>query len=157
MFKSLLKNRLFYLNAVLNSNSVILLRPITHMAGIWLIITVLVELRRNMSVVLQESMLFSGTSKDNICQSLPQVYEQTTLQAAELAGVTAFTSELPEGYYTQVGERGSGLSGGQRQRVALARALITNPKILILYEATSAFDYESEAAIMVYLGGIISW
>ncbi len=65
MFKSLLKNRLFYLNAVLNSNSVILLRPITHMAGIWLIITVLVELRRNMSVVLQESMLFSGTSKDN--------------------------------------------------------------------------------------------
>ncbi|MEP4889959.1 MAG: hypothetical protein ABJV04_08030 [Aliiglaciecola sp.] len=63
------------MNAVLNSNRYILLRPITHMAGTWPIITDPEELRRNKSVVLQESMLFSGTSKDNICQSLPQVYE----------------------------------------------------------------------------------
>lgn len=123
--------------------------------GLDLAITDPVELRRNMSVVLQESMLFSGTITENICQCLPEADEQTMLQAAKLAGVAAFIDDMPQGYQTQVGERGSRLSGGQRQRVALARALITNPKILILDEATSALDYESEAAIMANMAEII--
>jgi len=117
--------------------------------GLDLAITDPVELRRNMSVVLQESMLFSGTIAQNICQCLPEANEKNMLTAAALAGVAAFINDMPQGYQTQVGERGSRLSGGQRQRVALARALITNPKILILDEATSALDYESEAEIMV--------
>lgn len=114
-----------------------------------------VELRRNMSVVLQESTLFSGSVAENICQCAPYADHNTMLHAAKLAGVDTFINALPQGYNSQVGERGSLLSGGQRQRVALARALITNPKILILDEATSALDYESEAAIMANLPEIV--
>lgn len=107
-----------------------------------------VTLRRSMSVVLQESVLFSGSIAENIRLCHPQASDEAVMEAAMLSGAHKFITEQPEGYETQVGEKGSRLSGGQRQRIALARALITQPKILLLDEATSALDYESEAAIM---------
>ncbi|WP_020407855.1 type I secretion system permease/ATPase [Hahella ganghwensis] len=122
--------------------------------GIDLAIADPVALRRNMSVVLQESYLFSGTVADNIRQCRPQASDEEVFTAAELAGATEFISQLPQGYDTQVGERGNRLSGGQRQRIALARALITQPGILLLDEATSALDYESEAAVMSNMDAI---
>ncbi len=108
-------------------------------------------LRCRMSVVLQESVLFSGTIMENICQCQPEADMTQVEHIARLAGAHDFISALPQGYQTQVGERGGLLSGGQRQRIALARALMADPQILILDEATSALDYESEAAIMQQL------
>ncbi|PHZ25590.1 type I secretion system permease/ATPase [Yersinia massiliensis] len=113
-----------------------------------LAITDATALRCQMSVVLQDSVLFSGTLRDNICQCRPNADDTQVEHVARQAGAHDFIMSLPQGYQTQVGERGSLLSGGQRQRVALARALMADPKILILDEATSALDYESEAAIM---------
>jgi subfamily B ATP-binding cassette protein HlyB/CyaB len=104
-------------------------------------------LRRQIGVVLQENVLFSRTIRDNIAVADPAMSMQAVMQAAKLAGAHEFISEMPEGYDTMVGERGSSLSGGQRQRIAIARALIGDPRILILDEATSALDYESERAI----------
>ncbi|CNH10273.1 type I secretion system permease/ATPase [Yersinia pekkanenii] len=120
-----------------------------------LAITDATTLRRQMSVVLQDSVLFSGTLRDNICQCRPDADDFHVEHIARQAGAHDFIMALPQGYQTQVGERGSLLSGGQRQRVALARALMADPKILILDEATSALDYESEAAIMRQLPEII--
>ncbi|MEZ9127005.1 type I secretion system permease/ATPase [Vibrio splendidus] len=113
-----------------------------------------VELRRNMSIVLQESMLFFGTIDENIRLCCPWASKEQVIRCASLAGAHSFITQLPNGYDTQVGERGSLLSGGERQRIALARALLNNPKILILDEATSALDYESESAIMENLDEI---
>jgi ATP-binding cassette subfamily B protein RtxE len=113
-----------------------------------------VSLRRNMSVVLQESVLFSGTIADNIRICRPDASQAELEQAAQLAGALAFIRELPQGFEQQVGEKGARLSGGQRQRIALARALLVNPRILLLDEATSALDYESEAAIMANMAAI---
>ncbi|SEA82045.1 ATP-binding cassette, subfamily B, HlyB/CyaB [Desulfuromusa kysingii] len=104
-------------------------------------------LRFNIGVVLQENYLFSGTIRDNIALPKPDAPMELILQAAQVAGAHEFISQLPEGYDTEVSERGSSLSGGQRQRVAIARALITNPRLLIFDEATSALDYESEKII----------
>jgi ATP-binding cassette, subfamily B, bacterial HlyB/CyaB len=104
-------------------------------------------LRRQIGVVLQESMLFNCSVRENIALSDPALPMERVIEAATLAGAHDFILELPEGYDTIVGERGSSLSGGQRQLVAIARALITNPRILIFDEATSALDYESERII----------
>ncbi len=111
-------------------------------------------LRNNIGVVLQENYLFSGTIRDNISMPKPDAPIEMIIQTAQISGAHSFISEMPEGYDTIVGERGSTLSGGQRQRIAIARALITNPKIIIFDEATSALDYESERVIMENLDKI---
>jgi ATP-binding cassette, subfamily B, bacterial HlyB/CyaB len=104
-------------------------------------------LRRQMGVVLQENVLFNRSVRDNIALADPGAAMQRIIAAAQLAGAHEFILELPEGYDSVVGERGSSLSGGQRQRIAIARALFADPRILIFDEATSALDYESERVI----------
>jgi ATP-binding cassette, subfamily B, bacterial HlyB/CyaB len=104
-------------------------------------------LRRQMGIVLQENILFNRSVRDNIALADPAMPMERVIAAATLAGAHEFILELPEGYDTIVGERGSSLSGGQRQRIAIARALISDPRILIFDEATSALDYESERMI----------
>ncbi len=111
-------------------------------------------LRRQIGVVLQENFLFSGTVKDNIAIHIPTASMEAIIQAAKTAGAHEFILELPEGYDTQVGEKGTALSGGQRQRIAIARALLGDPRILIFDEATSALDYESERIIQDNLSAI---
>jgi subfamily B ATP-binding cassette protein HlyB/CyaB len=115
--------------------------------GVDLAMVDLTWLRRQIGVVLQENVLFNRSIRENIALADPAMPMERVIAAASLAGAHDFILELPEGYDTIVGERGSSLSGGQRQRVAIARALITDPRILILDEATSALDYESERAI----------
>jgi subfamily B ATP-binding cassette protein MsbA len=107
----------------------------------------LLSLRRQIGIVTQEPFLFSGTVEDNIRYGRPGATEEEVWQAARVANVFDFISSLPEGFRTEVGERGQRLSGGQIQRIALARAVINNPPILILDEATSAVDAESERLI----------
>ena len=104
-------------------------------------------LRRQIGVVLQDNILFNRTVRENIALADPTMPMDKVIGAASLAGAHDFILELPEGYDTIIGERGSSLSGGQRQRIAIARSLITDPRILIFDEATSALDYESERII----------
>jgi len=105
------------------------------------------SLRRQMGVVLQETMLFSGSLYQNIAYGKPGASSEEIITAAKLAGVHTFALKLPDGYNTIVGEKGYTLSGGERQRVAIARALLHDPRILILDEATSSLDTETEKNI----------
>ncbi|HEV2577421.1 MAG TPA: ABC transporter ATP-binding protein [Acidobacteriaceae bacterium] len=103
--------------------------------------------RRQLGVVLQETFLFDGTIRENIMFSRPSATEEQFQQACSIARVDEFAERFPEGYETIVGERGVKLSGGQRQRLSIARAILADPRILILDEATSSLDSESEAMI----------
>ncbi len=103
--------------------------------------------RSLLGVVLQESFLFDGTIRDNIVFSRPDATEEQFLHACKVARVDEFAERFPEQYDTIVGERGVKLSGGQRQRLSIARAILADPRILILDEATSSLDSESEAMI----------
>jgi ABC-type multidrug transport system fused ATPase/permease subunit len=103
--------------------------------------------RTQLGVVLQESFLFDGTIRDNVVFSRPDATEEQVMSACRIARVDEFAESFPEKYDTVVGERGVKLSGGQRQRISIARAILAEPRILILDEATSSLDSESEALI----------
>jgi len=105
------------------------------------------DLRRAVGVVSQEPFLFSATVRENIAYGVPDATEEEVLRAARMAQADAFVRELPDGYETVVGERGYTLSGGQRQRIAIARAIITDPRVLILDEATASVDATTEREI----------
>lgn len=112
------------------------------------------HLRRNLGVVLQDSFLFRGTVRENIACVKRDATFAEIVKAAKLAGADEFIERLPRGFDTMIEENASNLSGGQKQRLAIARALITNPPILILDEATSSLDSESEMIIRRNLRGI---
>jgi subfamily B ATP-binding cassette protein MsbA len=103
--------------------------------------------RSQLGVVLQETFLFDGTIRENVAFSRPDATEAQVLEACRIARVDEFATAFAQGYDTVVGERGVKLSGGQRQRVSIARAILADPRILILDEATSSLDSESEALI----------
>jgi subfamily B ATP-binding cassette protein MsbA len=103
--------------------------------------------RSQLGVVLQETFLFDGTIRENVAFSRPEATAEQVLEACRIARVDEFATAFPQGYDTVVGERGVKLSGGQRQRVSIARAILADPRILILDEATSSLDSESEALI----------
>jgi subfamily B ATP-binding cassette protein MsbA len=107
--------------------------------------------RKQLGVVLQETFLFDGTIRENVKFSRQDATEEQLMEACRIARVDEFAERFPEGYDTIVGERGVKLSGGQRQRLSIARALLADPRILILDEATSSLDSESEAMIQAGL------
>ncbi len=114
------------------------------------------ELRKQYAVVLQEPVLFAASIAENIAYGKPEASDEEIVEAAVAAASHDFILNLPEGYETQVGERGSRLSGGERQRISLARAFLRNSPILILDEPTSSVDVHTEAAIMEATERLIS-
>lgn len=119
--------------------------------GIDLATVKLSSYRNQLGVVLQETFLFDGSIRENILFSRPEATEDQLMEACRIARVDEFAERFPEGYETIVGERGVKLSGGQRQRLSIARAILADPRILILDEATSSLDSESEAMIQAGL------
>jgi ABC-type multidrug transport system fused ATPase/permease subunit len=105
------------------------------------------HIRKNTALVPQEVMLFSGSIKENILYGNPNASDEQVVEAAKQANAWNFISTFPEGLNTLVGDRGVQLSGGQKQRIAIARAILKNPNILILDEATSSLDVESEKLV----------
>jgi len=112
------------------------------------------ELRRAAGIALQDSVLFSGTIRDNIRYSRPEASEEEVIAAAQIAQAHDFISRLPDGYDAVVGQRGVNLSGGQKQRIAIARALLSRPAVLILDDSTSAVDVATEASIQSALANL---
>ena len=113
------------------------------------------DYRRHIGLVLQEPFLFFGTIADNIAYGLPDATREDIVAAARAAHAHEFILRMPQGYDSLVGERGQGLSGGERQRISIARALLINPRILILDEATSAVDTETEKEIQNALDNLV--
>ncbi|MCK9208295.1 MAG: ATP-binding cassette domain-containing protein, partial [Salinivirgaceae bacterium] len=105
------------------------------------------NLRKLMGVVNQESILFNDTVFNNIAFGVENASLEQVVEAAKIANAHEFISEMPQGYQTNIGDRGGKLSGGQRQRISIARAILANPPIMILDEATSALDTESEKLV----------
>jgi ATP-binding cassette subfamily B protein len=113
------------------------------------------DYRRHIGLVLQEPFLFFGTIADNIAYGMPDATREQVVAAARAAHAHEFILRMPQGYDSLVGERGQGLSGGERQRISIARALLINPRILILDEATSAVDTETEKEIQNALDNLV--
>ncbi|HEY2943065.1 MAG TPA: ABC transporter ATP-binding protein [Vicinamibacteria bacterium] len=111
--------------------------------------------RTQLGVVLQDTFLFDGSIRENVAFARPDATDEQVLAACRIARVDEFAESFPEGYDTVVGERGVKLSGGQRQRVSIARAILADPRILILDEATSSLDSESEALIQEGLAHLL--
>jgi ABC-type bacteriocin/lantibiotic exporter with double-glycine peptidase domain len=107
----------------------------------------LYSLRQQVGIVPQDSLLFEGTVLENIALTRPEADTEDIIAAAKVACAHEFIMDLPLGYESRVGERGSSLSGGQRQRLAIARTVLHNPNLLILDEATSALDYDTERQV----------
>ena len=114
------------------------------------------SLRSQIGIVLQDTFLFSDTVLNNIRYGRPQATEEEVIAAAKLARAHAFISQLPEGYQTKLGERGTGLSQGQRQLLAIARVALANPRLLILDEATSSVDTRTEREIQKALAELLN-
>ncbi|MGM0502913.1 MAG: ABC transporter ATP-binding protein [Bacillota bacterium] len=114
------------------------------------------SLRDKMGIVPQETILFSGTLEDNILYGDLDAAREEVIDAAKAANAHEFIKDFPEGYDTEIGERGAGLSGGQKQRIAIARAILKDPEILILDEATSSLDTESESLVQEALERLMS-
>ena len=113
------------------------------------------SLRSHIGVVQQDVYLFSGTIRDNIAYGKPDASDEEIIDAAKRANIHDFISELPDGYSTYVGERGTRLSGGQKQRISIARVFLKNPPILILDEATSNIDTRTEEALQAGLNHLL--
>ncbi|PHR28927.1 MAG: antibiotic ABC transporter ATP-binding protein [Fluviicola sp.] len=115
----------------------------------------ILNLREQIGIVSQESILFNATIRENIAFGMIDATDEEIIRAAKIANAHNFISEMPEGYASNIGERGNRLSGGQRQRMSIARAVLKNPPILILDEATSALDTESEYLVQEALDNLM--
>src|SRR5206468_6039717 len=115
----------------------------------------ILSLRRQIALVTQETVLFNDTVRNNIAYGRPDATDADIRDAARVAFADEFIEQLPQGYDTMVGERGTLLSGGQRQRIAIARAVLVDAPVLILDEATSALDTESESLVQKALANLM--